>query len=142
MSMTDEQRLKDRIRYANMSDEQKAARVEAQRVRKAALARERWKAMTPEAKAKRLAQIHDTDYGSHFIGNGIPDRPAPRLKFCRCCHEKPPVDGSPFCSVVCAINYQADIDRRIKSLAEDCKCPLPEIPVFYRPGVPVARRSK
>jgi hypothetical protein len=80
---------------------------EADRKRKAELARERWRNQTPEQRSARLAQIHETDYGyGHYIGNGIPDLPEPRLKLCECCHENPPMDEFyPFCSSICERNY-------------------------------------
>jgi hypothetical protein len=78
MTPTAEQRERDRIRYANMTDEQHQARIEGNREAKARRARERWAMMTPEVVILK----------------------------CRCCLLVPPVaEFHPFCSANCRRNF-------------------------------------
>jgi hypothetical protein len=105
MTPTAEQRERDRKRYANMTPEQHAARLEANREAKARRARERWAKMTAEEKAARLAQIREGEKAVKWSGDGIDEAIGPLVHYCPSCGARRLEAG--YCDFICAHNHQA-----------------------------------
>jgi hypothetical protein len=140
---TEEQRAKDRARYARLTEEQKAAKRELHRKNAARRAQEKWAAMSPAEKAEKIAQLQDQekDYES-YIGYGMPEPGEPVPVICRGCGDELTWKRiGNFCCQLCADNYQKDIDKHVKPGAEGCDAPLPTVTAWYKPGC-MTRKSR
>lgn len=106
-----------------------------ERQHKADLAAQRYREMTPEAKARLLRMVAESKIVAklaQYLGDGIPDKVGPLVRYCLGGCGQRLTGPSAYCSALCENNHRAMLAHYTHPQYRDCGEPVPTLPRIYR----------